>query len=332
MSWADVNPILLLTPDLDPGDPDAVFAATKELLALDGVVRVDSTLGFVRAESTTPQNRLSLHFRPADPEATEGTWLNVISRFDVDDPRSDELIATLRDLDIDLDGDGTGDQILIGGNAATVIDTVDTVTARIPAALAVIALVTLVLLFFMTGSVIVPLKALALNLLSLTATFGALVWIFQDGNLSGTLGFTATGQLDVFTPILMFCIAFGLSMDYEVFLLARIKEEWDLTGDNTHAVHAGIGRTGPVVTAAAVLLAIVFLAIATSGVLIVKMFGLGLAIAVLVDAFLVRATMTPALMELAGRLNWWAPAPLRRLHLRWGIWETDPVIVPGAGR
>ena len=332
MSWGDVNPIQLRTPDLDPDDPEAVFAATKALLALDGPVRVDSTLGFVRAESATPQNRLSLHFRPLDPDTTEGTWLNVISRFDVDDPRSDELTATLRNLDLDLDSDGRSDLILVGGNAATVIDTVDAVTTRIPLALAVIAVVTLVLLFFMTGSVIVPLKALALNLLSLTATFGALVWVFQDGNLSDLLGFTASGRLDVFTPILMFCIAFGLSMDYEVFLLARIKEEWDLTGDNDHAIRAGIGRTGPVVTAAAVLLAIVFLAIATSGVLIVKMFGLGLALAVLVDAFLVRATITPALMKLAGRLNWWAPGPLRRFHLRWGIWETDPVVVPGAQR
>ena len=332
MSWSDVNPIQLLTPDLDPDNPEAVFAATKELLALDGPVRVDSTLGYVRAESTSPQNRLSLHFRPTDPDATDGTWLNVVSRFDIDDPRNDELITTLRSLEIDLDGDGRSDPILVGGNAATVIDTVDAVTARIPLALAVIAAVTLVLLFFMTGSLVVPLKALTLNLLSLTATFGALVWVFQYGNLSDLLGFTASGRLDVFTPILMFCIAFGLSMDYEVFLLARIKEEWDLTGDNDHAIRAGIGRTGPVVTAAAVLLAIVFLAIATSGVLIVKMFGFGLALAVLVDAFLVRATITPALMKLAGRLNWWAPEPLRRFHLRWGIWETDPVVVPGTGR
>ncbi|MCP5031956.1 MAG: MMPL family transporter, partial [Actinomycetia bacterium] len=162
-----------------------------------------------------------------------------------------------------------------------------------------------------------------------TATFGALVWVFQDGNLAERLGVTATGSLDVFTPILMFCIAFGLSMDYEVFLLARIKEEYDLSGDNDRAVRVGIGRTGPVVTAAAVLLAIVFVAIATSGVMIVKMFGLGLALTVITDAFLVRATLTPALMKLAGRLNWWAPGPLRRFHLRWGVWETDPVIVPG---
>ncbi len=332
MSWGDVNPIQLVAPDLDPDDPDAVFEVTKELLALTGPVRVDSVLGYLRAESATPPNQLTDHFRPVDPDLTDGTWLNVVSRFDPDDPRADELILALRELEVDLDGDGSADELAVGGSGATVIDTVDSVVSRLPAALTVIAVVTLVLLFVMTGSVVVPLKALALNLLSLTATFGALVWIFQDGNLSGLLGFTASGRLDVFTPILMFCVAFGLSMDYEVFLLARIKEEWDLTGDNDHAVRAGIGRTGPVVTAAAVLLAIVFVAIATSGVAIVKMFGLGSAVAVLTDAFVVRATITPALMKLAGRRNWWAPAPLRRFHLRWGVWETDPVIVARAQR
>lgn len=219
--------------------------------------------------------------------------------------------------------------MLVGGTNATVIDTIDAVKGRLPLALAVIAVVTLVLLFFMTGSVLIPIKAVLLNLLSLTATFGALVWVFQDGHFEDILGFTSTGKLDVFTPILMFCVAFGLSMDYEVFLLARIKEEYDLTGDNDRAVRDGIGRTGPVVTAAAVLLAIVFLAIGTSSVTIPKMIGLGLALAVIIDAFLVRATLTPALMKLAGRANWWAPGPLRRFHLRWGIWETDPVIVPG---
>ncbi|MCP3910257.1 MAG: MMPL family transporter, partial [Actinomycetia bacterium] len=313
-SWPDVNPIQLVARGVDPDDPEAVFAFTKEVLAPDGVVRVDSTLGFVRAEGTRPQNRLSLHFRPLDPEATDGTWFNIVYWYPPDDARVDEIVHTLRGFD------GEPAEILVGGNRATVIDTVDAVTGRLPLALGVIAIVTLILLFFMTGSVVIPLKALVLNLMSLTATFGALVWVFQDGNLAERLGVTATGSLDVFTPILMFCIAFGLSMDYEVFLLARIKEEYDLSGDNDRAVRVGIGRTGPVVTAAAVLLAIVFVAIATSGVMIVKMFGLGLALTVITDAFLVRATLTPALMKLAGRLNWWAPGPLRRFHLRWGVW------------
>src|SRR6185503_20918405 len=148
--------------------------------------------------------------------------------------------------------------------------------------------------FLSFGSVLVPAKALVLNTLSLTATFGAMVWVFQDGNLSSTLGFTPTGVLDLTTPILMFCVAFGLSMDYEVFLLSRIKEEHDRTGDNVRSVALGLERTGRIVTAAAVLLAVVFIAFATSHITFIKLFGLGLAVAVLMDAFLIRATLVPA--------------------------------------
>jgi len=323
MSWPDLNPIQIVARDADPDDMEEIFGFTKDVLALQGPVRMDSTIGYLRLDSTSPINELSAHFRPAEGSDGMGTWFNVVSFYDPEDPRSDELVQTMRVLDTPYD------DVLVGGNNATVIDTVDSVTSRIPVALLVIAVVTLVLLFFMTGSVVIPVKALILNLLSLTATFGALVWVFQEGNFADLIGVTANGKIDVFTPILMFCIAFGLSMDYEVFLLARIKEEYDLTGDNDHAVRVGIGHTGRIVTAAAVLLAIVFIAIATSGVAIVKMFGFGLALAVLTDAFLVRATLTPALMKLAGRNNWWAPGPLRRFHLRWGVWETDPVIVPG---
>jgi len=165
-----------------------------------------------------------------------------------------------------------------------------------------------------------------INVLSLTATFGAMVWIFQDGNLSGFLDFTPTGTLDISTPILMFCIAFGLSMDYEVFLLSRIKEEHDRTGDNTASVALGLERTGRIVTAAALLISVVFLAFATSAVTFIKLFGLGLALAVLMDAFVIRATLVPAFMRLAGEANWWAPAPLRRIYERFGISEGDTVI------
>jgi RND superfamily putative drug exporter len=151
-----------------------------------------------------------------------------------------------------------------------------------------------------------------------------MVWIFQEGHLSGLLGdFTVTGELDTAMPILMFCIAFGLSMDYEVFLLSRIKEEYDRTGDNTRAVALGLQRTGRLVTSAAALLAIVFLAFATSGVTIIKMLGIGVALAVLMDATIVRGLLVPAFMRVAGDLNWWAPAPLRRLHARIGLSEAD---------
>ncbi len=213
----------------------------------------------------------------------------------------------------------------VAGLSAQLVDTKHAVISRLPIAIGFIALATFVLLFMMTGSILVPVKALALNMLSLTATFGATVWIFQDGHLSDLLGFTPTGTIDVFTPILMFCIAFGLSMDYEVFLLSRIKEEYDLEHDNEHAVAIGLAKTGRIVTAAALLLTIVFAGIATSQVALLKAFGIGLALAVLVDAFLIRATLVPAFMRLAGRLNWWSPKWLRRWHLRFGIWENEPI-------
>jgi putative drug exporter of the RND superfamily len=179
-------------------------------------------------------------------------------------------------------------------------------------------------LFLFTGSVVIPLKALVLNLLSLTAAYGAMVWIFQEGHLAGFLGFTATGTIDTSMPLLLFCIAFGLSMDYEVFLLSRIKEEHDRTGDTTAAVAAGLERTGRIVTAAAALVAVVFLAFATSQISFLKLFGLGTALAVVVDATLIRALLVPAFMRLAGSANWWAPAPLRRFHQRFGLAEVEP--------
>jgi len=158
-----------------------------------------------------------------------------------------------------------------------------------------------------------------INLLSLTATFGAMVWIFQDGHLAGALNFTPTGSLAASTPVLMFCIAFGLSMDYEVFLLSRIKEEHDRGASNVQSVAVGLEKTGRIVTAAAVLISVVMLAFATSGVSFIKLFGLGLAVAVLMDAFVIRGTLVPAFMRLAGNANWWAPGPLRRLHNRIGL-------------
>jgi len=164
-----------------------------------------------------------------------------------------------------------------------------------------------------------------------SATFGAKVWIFQDGNLSGVLGFTATGAIDASMPILMFCIAFGLSMDYEVFLLSRIKEEHDRTGDNGASVALGLERTGSIVTAAAALLAITFFAFGTSGVSFIKMFGIGLGLAVLMDATVVRAFLVPAFMRLAGEANWWAPGPLRRFHDRYGLKESDGADQVGLG-
>ena len=198
------------------------------------------------------------------------------------------------------------------------------------AALGLIAVITFVLLFLMFGSVLVPAKALVLNLLSLSATFGALVWIFQDGNLAGLFNITSTGALDLGMPILIFCVAFGLSMDYEVFLLSRIKEEHDAGADNLRSVASGLERTGRIVTAAAVVISIVFVAAATSRVAMITMFGVGMTLAVLVDAFLVRSTLVPAFMRLAGDANWWAPGWMRALHRRFGLSETVPLDPPVA--
>ncbi len=190
--------------------------------------------------------------------------------------------------------------------------------------LAIIAGITFVLLFLMTGSVVVPLKALILNVLSLTAAFGALVWIFQDGNL-GALGTTSTGTLAISIPVLLFCIAFGLSMDYEVFLVARIREFWLASGksaaDNDRSVALGLARTARVITAAALIMAITFAALSGAQVSFLRMLGVGLTLAILADATLVRVLLVPAFMHLMGRFNWWAPRSLVWLHRRVGIQE-----------
>ncbi|MGO9154717.1 MMPL family transporter [Mycobacterium sp.] len=207
--------------------------------------------------------------------------------------------------------------VLMTGMAQTNRDCVDGILSRLPLVSGFIAIVTLVLLFLLTGSVVLPIKALLLNMLSLTATFGALVWIFQDGHL-GAAGTTPTGTLVVAIPPLMFCIAFGLSMDYEVFLLSRIREYWlaspRTTAHNDESIALGIAHTGRVVTAAALLMSISFAALISAGVSFMRMFAVGLTIAVLVDATLVRMVLVPAFMHVLGKRNWWAPKPLARWH------------------
>jgi len=236
-----------------------------------------------------------------------------------------------------------GGPALLGGTAAVNQDSVATIIARMPLVLTVIAAITLVLLFLLTGSVVLPLKALVLNVLSLTAAFGALVWVFQDGHLGG-FGTTATGTLVATMPVLLFCIAFGLSMDYEVFLISRIREYWlrnptgtaDARARNDEAVALGLARTGRVITAAALIMSISFAALIAAQVSFMRMFGTGLTLAVLADATLVRMVLVPAFMHLLGRYNWWAPRPLARLHARIGLTESaapTPAAgpVPGGG-
>ncbi len=215
-----------------------------------------------------------------------------------------------------------GHQVLFAGTAQVNRDSVDAITSRLPVVLGLIAAIMFVVLFLLTGSVMIPLKALVLNMLSLSAAFGAMVWIFQDGHLGG-LGTTATGILVANIPVLLFCIAFGLSMDYEVFLVSRIREFWvnsaGTRADNDESVALGIARTGRVVTAAAVVMSISFAALIAAQVSFMRMFGLGLTLAILVDATMVRMVLLPAFMHAMGEWNWWAPKWMTKLHNRIGI-------------
>ena len=220
-----------------------------------------------------------------------------------------------------VDGPG-GREVLFAGTAQVNRDSVDAITSRLPVVLGLIVVIMFAVLFLLTGSVVIPLKALVLNVLSLSAAFGAMVWIFQDGHLGG-LGTTATGILVANIPVLLFCIAFGLSMDYEVFLVSRIREFWLQTArtraDNDESVALGNARSGRVVTAAAVVMSISFAALIAAQVSFMRMFGLGLTLAILVDATLVRMVLLPAFMHVMGEWNWWAPKWMTKLHDRFGI-------------
>jgi RND superfamily putative drug exporter len=295
----------------------------KQLASLPGVSRVDAATG-----SYLPGG-LAL---PADSNpavytrfvARGDTFLSVIPAVEPLSDQGEQLVKDIRAVPAPF-------KVEVAGMSAQLVDSKAGLFAKLPLALLLIAAITFVLMFLMFGSVVVPAKAVVLNLLSLSATFGAMVWVFQDGHLSGVLDFTPTGALDSTTPILMFCVAFGMSMDYEVFLLSRIKEEHDRTGDNVRSVAVGLEKTGRIVTAAAVLMSVVFLAFATSQVTFIKLFGIGLALAILMDAFVIRGTLVPAFMRLAGEVNWWAPSFLRRVHDRIGIAEhveLAPIVLP----
>jgi RND superfamily putative drug exporter len=211
--------------------------------------------------------------------------------------------------------------VAVAGESARFVDQLSSFGGRLPLALILLGLTTLVILFAMTGSVVLPLKALVMNVLGLSAAFGLLVLVFQDGRLESLLGYTSQGALEVTQPLVLLAIAFGLSTDYGVFLLTRVKEARDEGASNDEAVAIGLQRTGRIVTAAALLLCIAIGAFATSEIVFVKQVGIGTAAAVLIDATIVRALLVPSLMKLLGERNWWAPAPLRRLHARLGLGE-----------
>ena len=262
-------------------------------------------------EDLPPQVRKAL-------KRTTGDHVTVLTAYTSVGYNSDEaydLVREVRERHPDVGGD-----VLVGGWAAFDLDLTDSVYEAAPPAIAFVVLATYVVLFLLLGSVLLPIKAVVVNFLSISASYGALVWVFQEGHLSGLLNFTP-GPINTTTPIIMFCILFGLSMDYEVMLLSRIREEYGRTGDNRSSVAFGIERTSRLITGAALIMATVFFSFGLAEAVVIKAIGLGMGLAVLVDATIVRALLVPATMRLMGRWNWWAPKPLVRLHRRLGLSE-----------
>ncbi|WP_419992786.1 MMPL family transporter [Streptomyces boninensis] len=304
------------SPESKSGDIDGY---AKDLSALTGVSRVDAFTGsYADGKKVAPAGEANARFGAAD-----ATYLAVVPSVDSYAPEGEALVDDVRATKAPFD-------VEVGGPAAVSTDTFDTLKEHLPLAAAILLLGMFVLLFLLTGSVLLPLQSIVLTGISLTATFGALVFIFQEGHMASLFGdFIITGALTWTVPIMLFGLAFALAMDYQVFMLARIKEEYDRTGDNELAVAGGLERVGKVVTYAAILLSLVFLVLTTSGISYMKAIGLGMALAILMDATLIRGGLLPALMKLLGNANWWAPGPLKRLHDRFGISESGEE--PAAG-
>ena len=301
--------VTVVIPDSAGLDPADLSAYAAELSRVPDVPAVSAPTGtFVDGMKSGPPSA------PAG-DSDGSAFLTVTSTAPLFSDSSETQLDRLHAV-----GGPGGREVLMTGTAQINRDSVDAITSTLPLVLAVIAVIMFALLFLLTGSVVVPLKALVLNLLSLTAAFGALVWIFQDGHLSG-FGTTSTGTLVANMPVLLFCIAFGLSMDYEVFLVARIREFLLDGHPNDEAVALGIAHTGRIITAAALIMSISFAALIAANVSFMRMFGLGLTLAVLVDATLVRMVLVPAFMRLMGGANWWAPGWLTRVHERLGFSE-----------
>ncbi len=256
---------------------------------------------------------------PPQPLRGDVTALQAISASPFVSDASQETVKEIREIQTP-----PGTTALVGGATADFIDFQSSLGEHLPIALAIVIVATLVILFLMTGSVVLPIKSLIMNFLNLSAVFGLLVLIFQDGRLEGFLDYSSPGAIEQTMPILLFAVAFGLSTDYAVFLLSRIKEARDAGASESECVAIGLERTGRIVTAAALLFAVAMGAFATSQIIFIKENGVGTALAVLIDASIIRALLVPSLMELLGKWNWWAPAPLRRLHERIGVSESEP--------
>ncbi|MFJ8766736.1 MMPL family transporter [Streptomyces clavifer] len=298
-------------------DNTSLQSYASGLSGLEGVVRVEASTGVYtggRSTATGPGN--AALGRPAAQQ------LNVVSELT---PKSDEAIELVGKVRAAAPPSGT--HPLVGGADAELADSNASIGGMLPLAVGLIAVSTFLLLFLFTGSVVQPLRALVLNLISLGATAGVMTWIFQEGNLSGVLGFTAQ-PMETSMFVLMLVVAFGLSMDYEVFVTSRIKELHELGQDNESAVVDGLGHTGRIVSAAAALLAVSFFAFGTAQISFMQLFGLGSGLAILIDAIAVRGVLVPAAMRLLGRSAWYAPGPLRRFHARFGLSENGPAPAP----
>ncbi len=300
-----------------PENLRAMHALSAELRKQPGVVRVDSIVD-LDLRMTLEQYELIYEDRANVPDpyaravldatTTPHVALMQVAGEDLwNNPRSQLIVNRLRNTDLP-----PGLSMQVGGATAEVMDTVDELYSEFPRALLLVVIATYLVLLVMFRSVLLPLKAILMNTLSILASYGALVWIFQDGHLAWLFRFEPLGFVEASLPILMFCILFGLSMDYEVFLLSRIREEWERTGDNTASVALGLERSGRIITSAALIVVVVGLAFVSAQIVLVKSLGLGIAIAVLLDATLVRALLVPATMRLLGEWNWWAPSFVRR--------------------
>ncbi|MFJ4900502.1 MMPL family transporter [Streptomyces sp. NPDC088727] len=296
--------------------PLASYAAG--LSGLKGVARVETSAGTYAGGRSTAAGNPAL----GRPDAQR---INVVSALAPKSDASQDLVGEVRAL-----APPAGSHALVGGTDAVLVDAKGAIADRLPIAVTLVVLTTFLLLFLFTGSIVQPLRALVLNMISLAATLGVMTWIFQDGHLSSLLGFTAQ-PMEVSMTVLMFCIAFGLSMDYEVFVTSRIKELHDLGEDNESAVTNGLGHTGRIVSAAACLLAVSFFAFGTAELSFMQLFGLGSGLAILIDAVAVRGILVPAAMRLLGRSAWYAPGFLRRVHGRFGLSEGGPAPEPAAG-
>jgi putative drug exporter of the RND superfamily len=301
-----------------------LYDLAQQIKQIPGVESVESMVSF--DPSLTRAGYQALLTQPASAQparvqtivhGTTGSQiavLSVVTKYGQESDASRAIVRSLRSM-----AAPAGSSLLV---AAFSIDFTDFILQRIPLAVAYVMFVTYLVLFLLTGSLVLPLKAVIMNVLSIGASFGALVWVFQQGHLSSLLNFTAA-PLDPSVPVLLFCIVFGLSMDYEVLLISRIQEEYRRTGDTTQAVANGLEKSGRLITGAAAIMVAVFLAFGLADVVLIKSIGLGLALAVAIDATLVRALIVPAVMRLLGRANWWAPRRLARWHRR--ISPSEPI-------